>query len=243
MQFERLELADRFAQTLGRLPKTFLIVVFGESGNGKTEFCLQLGKELARQDRTQWVAYETSHGPDLQAGVLRNEFLKYDIAWSNPWEIKPKSSQNATSAAAKAAAFPKVKDEHTNELFFDLATEILKKKSAKYWVIDSLDATGFSVQQWMWLWKKVGRKKGLILISHAKGKAPKTESGKSMLYYGEIGIRVHKYIAHVEKGRYGGFAPFIVYPEKAMELNPLFFGLTDKTPAKKVTKTKTRKRA
>ena len=45
MQFDLLNLDDsEFKGLLGEVPKCFIAVVYGFSGNGKTEFCIKLAK-------------------------------------------------------------------------------------------------------------------------------------------------------------------------------------------------------
>ena len=236
MKFERLPLSERFFKTLGRLPQCFMIIVYGDSGEGKTEFCVQLAKELTKFGKVKWMGYETAHDADIQDAAGRNDFKGLPISWVDPWEIKERKKKPVLD-------FPRCKDENINRLFEDFVCEILGKKSARYWFIDSIDGSKFTEEMIMWLRPKIRKTKGLICIAHAKGRAPKKEVSKAVEFYGHIGIYVKSYIAYVEKNRFGGFEPYVVYEKKARELNPLFFGLGGKdAPAKAKKKPPARKR-
>ena len=225
MKFERLPLSDEWYPIMGRLAHTFMIIIYGESGEGKTEFCIRFAKELANHGRVEWVGYETAHDGDIQDAVARNNMRGIPITWTDPF--------------AKLA--PNV------SLYDALCQKMAKKKSAKYWFIDSIDATGFTESQIMDLRKKAGKNKGLVFIAHAKGKVPEKAVSKKVEFYGQVGIYVKHYIAYPEKNRYGGRTPYVIWKEEAMKRNPLFFGLTptpkgEQKPAKKEKKKRNAKK-
>jgi hypothetical protein len=224
MKFERLPLPDKWEAILGRLPSTFMMIVYGESGEGKTEFCMQLAKELTQHGRVEWMGYETAHDGDIQDAVARNSMKGLPITWTDP--------------------FAKLNDDAV--LFDELLNKMAKKKSAKYWVIDSIDATGFDEKQVMHLKNKVGKKKGIVFIAHAKGKVPEKAVSRKIEFYGQVGIYVKHCIAFPEKNRFGGRKPYIISEEIAKERNPLFFGITpapkaEQAPVKKTRKKRTKK--
>lgn len=231
MRFKFLPLKEPYKSTLGSLPHNFIGVVYGFSGNGKTEFCIQLAKMLCKFGKVGWLSYEQRHGSDLQSATVRNrmdevsgQFLTIDPIANLPEGVG---------------------------LLEDLDRYLRKRNSPDYIFIDSLDYTGFKWEDYVYLKNRYGHKKGFIFISHStKSGTLKKEVSNKIIFDGGMGIFVSRYIAHPEKNRYGGFDPFIVWEERARLLNPAFFakqvtGVNGKTPsekegvrAKKSTKTK-----
>lgn len=206
-----------FKQHLGTLPRNFITIVYGSSGNGKTEYCIQLAKYLAKFGKVQWLSYEQGHGKDLQDAVNRNNMdeVSGNFLVSDPSEDLP-----------------------ANVSFIeDLDKHLSKRNSPDYIFVDSVDYTGFKWEDYDLLKRKYGKKKGFIFISHARGKEPKSTIGERIKYDGHIGTYVKDYIAYQHKNRYGGFDAKVIYEKKARELNPLFFApkLTE-APAKTVKK-------
>lgn len=226
--FKLLPHTDKdFANTLGSITKQFMLVVFGYSGNGKTEFCVKLAKYLAGYGRVAWLSYEQRHGYDLQRATVRN---KMEEVSGNFIPIDPLAN------VKKGVS-----------LFEDLVVYLDKRGSPEFVFIDSIDYTGFTFEDYKTLKEKFEHKTAFIFIAHAdkSGNLKKTVS-RDVMFDGGVGIRVKDYIAEPEKNRYGGFDPYIIYEEKARERNPMFFtqrlkaqtqlplaGAVDATPAPK----------
>ena len=206
MKFERLAVPEKFKGILGNMSKVFMIIFYGKSGHGKTEMCIQLAKMLAGIDRVQWESYEQGHSADLQDAIARNDLKGLPIGWSDPYKD--------------------IREGVT--LFEDLVARMSRPKSAKYWFIDSIDATKFTEADVLELRRLFGKKKGIVFISHVNGKVPFTHAGKKIEYYGHAGFFVNNYIAQaINKNRFGGFDPYVIYEKRARELNPLFFEKRD----------------
>ncbi|MRG45514.1 hypothetical protein GFS24_10335 [Chitinophaga sp. SYP-B3965] len=202
-RFKLLGIAAPWLKALGNLPAAFMGIIYGKPGNGKTEYCMQLAAYLTNFGKVAWLSYEQGHGFDLQLAVNRNiderhtgKFLVID-----PEEDIP----------------PGV------SLFEDLDNFLSKRNSPDFVFIDSLDYTRFTWAEYLALKKKHGKKKGIIFISHAKGKGPKTNIGEQIEHDGAFGIFVSKFIAYIHKNRYGGTDDYIIYEERARQLNPLYF--------------------
>jgi len=201
-KFKRLELEPEWKGLLGNLAEVFVMLIFGNSGQGKTELCLQLTKILAKFGRVEWMLYEQGHAADIYDAVERNNLRGLPITWSDPWEnLKPGVS-----------------------LFDDLVTKMAKPKSAKYWFLDSYDSTRFTEDEILLIQKRFGKKKGIIWLSHASGRQPDTRVAKKIQHYGHISIYVKCYIAQcIFKNRFNGWDAKVIYEKRARELNPLFF--------------------
>ena len=234
MQFERLALSEDFRKILGDLPSVFMAGIIGESGHGKTEWCQQFATELARFGPVDWLAYETGFAADIQDAVRRNNSEKqnYPITWVNPWKkIQPCKKD-----------FPLSKDKDVNLIFGDFVNRLAKHKSAKYVIVDSIDRTHFTVEQMMWLYQRYAEKKGIIFIVHgeSQGKKPISAVGGKVLFYSNWSLRVHNYIAYPRKSRFSATECYVVWEQRAKELEPEFFGIVPTLKAKKTGKRKKR---
>jgi len=195
---------SKFKNILGNVPKYFTTVVYGYSGNGKTEFTIMLAKQLSHFGKVLWLSYEQRHGYDLQAATMRNQmhdnstkFLISDPLANLPEEVS---------------------------LLQDLDMYLSKRGSADYVIIDSLDYTGFKWSDYDYLKNKFFDKKGFIFIAHStKNGTLKKAISRDIMFDGGMGIFVKDFIAYPEKNRFGGITPFVVYEDRAKELNPLHF--------------------
>lgn len=195
---------SKFAGLLGNVTKHFVCVIYGYSGNGKTELCVQLAKELAGHGRVAWLSYEQRHGFDLQTATKRNRMEEVS---GNFIPIDPLAN------IKKGVS-----------LLEDLFEYLKKKGSPEYIFIDSIDYTGFTFDDYKLLKETFEGKKTLIFIAHAdKSGNLKKSVSRDVLFDGGMGIRVKDFIAEAEKNRYGGFEPYIIYEPKARERNPAFF--------------------
>jgi hypothetical protein len=221
MRFRFLPLGDSpFAATMGKIPYNFIAVVYGFSGNGKTEFCMQLAKELCRFGKVGWLSYEQRHGSDLQEATRRNNM---DEVSGNFYPIDPIS--NIPDGVG---------------LLEDLDNYLKKRNAPDFIFIDSLDYTGFSFEDYVYLKNKYGGRKAFIFISHStKSGTLKARISERVVFDGGLGIFVSNYIAAPLKNRYGGFEPYVVWEERARLLNPLHFA---KQVKEKKSKTKDRKK-
>ena len=205
-RFKLLEQPEgQFKRTLGDIPAHFQMIIYGNSGNGKTEFCIQLAKYLTKYGKVQWLSYEQGHGYDLQKAINRNkmEEVSGDFLVSDPIADLP----------------------HNVTFLEDLDKHLSKRNSPEFIFIDSLDSTGFNWDDYDHLKRKFGKKKAFIFISHATGKKPMKRIGEQIMYDGGIGIYVKDFIARVEKNRFGGFDDYIIYEKMARERDPLYFKL------------------
>lgn len=202
-----------FKTTLGNVPKHFTCVIGGFSGNGKTEFCIRLAKELCNHGKVAWFSYEQRHGFDLQTATMRNKmedvsglFIPVD-----PIADKP---------------------EHVSFLE-DLDNYLSKRNSPDYIFIDSVDYTEWKKADYLYLKEKYEGKKSFIFICHTdKSGNPRKSIANDIIFDGGMFILVQKYIATPQKNRFGGFEPYVIWEEKARELNPLFFDPKSKVKAK-----------
>lgn len=195
---------SKFKGLLGDIPQHFIGVINGYSGNGKTEFCIQLAKEFSCQGKAAWLSYEQRHGYDLQKATIRN---KMEENSGNFIIIDPLHSLKAGVS-----------------LLEDLDNYLKRRNSPEFIFIDSLDYTGFNWEDYLVLKNKYGHKKTFIFIAHAnKNGSSKKAITDKIIFDGGMCINVRDFIATPTKNRFGGFEPYVVFEEKARERNPLFF--------------------
>lgn len=196
--------ASKFAGILGKVPKYFTAVIYGFSGNGKTEFSITLAKELSKFGKVLWLSYEQRHGFDLQTATKRNEMQE--------------------NSGKFLVADPLENLSEGTSLLEDLDTYLSGRGSADYIFIDSLDYTGFNMKDYKYLKNKYFGKKGFIFIAHSTYNGiPNKAVTRDIIFDGGMGLFVKDFIAFPTKNRFGGFDPYIVFEEQAKERNPLFF--------------------
>ena len=204
-----------FENLLGKVPMFFIAIIYGFSGNGKTEFCVRLAKLFSRFGKVAWLSYEQRHGFDLQQATTRN---KMEENVGNFLVIDP-------IANIKEGV----------SLLEDLDKYLSAKNSPRFIFFDSIDYTGFTWEDYVFLKNKYGHKKGLFFISHStKNGALKKRISEKILFDGGMGLFVKDFICTPEKNRFGGLEPYVIYEPEARKRNPAFFTkrLQEETPTK-----------
>ena len=97
----------------------------------------------------------------------------------------------------------------------DLIERLKKQRSPKIVIIDSLQYTGMSYTDYKTL-RDTFRSKLFIFISHASGREPKGEVGKSVKYDAFVKIYVEGYKA-MAQSRYGGGKDYVIWEKGARE--------------------------
>lgn len=198
-----------YADHLGYIPRGFVMVVGGFSGNGKTEYCVRLAKFFCRFGKVAWLSFEQRHGYDLQMATMRN---------------KMEEVSGLFIAIDPIANLPRGKT-----YLEDLDEYASRRNSPDFYFIDSVDYTGWKKEDYLYLKEKYDGKKTFVFICHTdkSGNARKTISA-DIIFDGGMFFFVKSYIATPQKNRFGGFEPYVIWEEKARELNPVFFAKAHK---------------
>lgn len=182
-RFKVLPFEGEWKDSIGCPELTGSWIIWGNSGNGKTRFALQLCKYLCQFGR---VAYDS-----LEEGVSVS--LVKAIKETHMMEVRRK--------------FVVLDKEPIDQL-----TERLEKpKSPDIVCVDSLQYTGMSYEQYKAL-KERFPKKLFIWISHADGTLPEGRVAKKVRFDSNVKVFVQAYRAE-PVSRYGGGKPYIIWEE------------------------------
>lgn len=185
--FEELPLEGAFAEALGRPEPKGVWFIWGNSGNGKTRFCLQLAKMLCAHKR---VAYNT-----LEEGAK----LSFQIAIRQ------------TAMMEVARRFIILDKEPLDEL----SKRLDRRKSPDVVFIDSCQYA-FRTKRDFIEFKERHPKKLIIINSHAQGKLPAGATADFIRYDADVKVRVEGYVGF-PLSRYGGGKPYMIWPAGAEE--------------------------
>lgn len=216
MTFKYLDIPDEWRGLLGNILRFFICIIYGRSGNGKTEFCVRLAKMLVKFGDVAWISYEQGHGGDLQAALNRN---KMEEAFTY-------KTINGKKHIATSVIWvdPNAKRQPGKTYLQELCEWLDKKNAPKFIFIDSLKYTGWGWDDYKHLKENYGHKVSFIFIDHADTiKEPRRQIAKDIEFDGHLGLSVDRYIVHVNKSRFSSTEPYIVWEERARELNPAFF--------------------
>lgn len=182
-RFKVLPFEGEWKDAIGCPELTGSWIIWGNSGNGKTRFALQLCKYLCQFGR---VAYDS-----LEEGVSVS--LVKAIKETHMMEVRRK--------------FVVLDKEPIDQL-----TERLERpKSPDIVCVDSLQYTGMSYEQYKAL-KERFPKKLFIWISHADGTLPEGRVAKKVRFDSNVKVFVQAYRAE-PVSRYGGGKPYIIWEE------------------------------
>lgn len=181
--FTELPFEGRYADSFGFPEDNFSMLIWGGSGNGKTEAEVIICKELTKHGNIYFNSTEQGISRSLQTAWLRNAMEEVD---------------------------GKIQIAH-KESYDTMITRLKRKKSAKIVFIDSIQHSGISYEMWKSL-RAMFPKKIFVMISHAQGKEPKGASAQAIRYDVDIKSYVDCFVLYPDS-RFGGGKPFMIYEE------------------------------
>jgi hypothetical protein len=185
MQFNELPFEGDWHNLIGNPEVCGSWLIWGESGNGKTRFALQLCKYLAQFCRVAYNSMEEGASKSMKkafAEVGMNEVKRRVILLDN-------------------------------EPISDLKIRLRRRRSPDVVVIDSVQYSGLNYRDYVALRSEFGNKL-FILISHADGKNPASRTAKSIRYDAFVKIRIEGYRAFA-LSRFGGGTPYTIWEHGA----------------------------
>lgn len=188
MNLKTFEFKDEWKDAFGTPETKGVWFIWGNSGNGKTSFVMQLCKYLCNFDKVLLNSMEEGAGLTMQ-----NSLKRFGMAEVNKRFILL-----------------------DNENMEDLSERLKAKKAPNIAVIDSFQYTQMTYKQYI-TFKENHRNKLLIFISHADGKMPSGRSAKSVMYDATLKIWVEGYRAF-SKGRFiGKKGIYDIWPEGSLK--------------------------
>jgi hypothetical protein len=186
-RFRGLDFEGPWFDAVGMPELTGAWLVWGNSGNGKTRFALQLAKYMTGFCRVAYNSLEEGASLSFQRAVEQVDF---------------------SHAGSRLLVLDK---EPINELI----ERLKRQKSPDVIIIDSVQYTGLKYAEYVQL-KDQFRKKLFILVSHAEGKLPEGRVAKSIRYDAMVKVWIEGYMAF-PVSRFGGGKPYTIWEEGAEE--------------------------
>jgi pantothenate kinase-related protein Tda10 len=165
-QYKTLELEGEWFAAFGKPERNGAWFIWGNSGNGKTVFTLQLCKELSKFGTVLYNSLEEGDSKTMRDAIIKAKME--DVA----------------------DRFFLLKDNMT-----ELRKKLDKRKSAEFVVIDSIQYTQMDFTQYREFVARYPRKL-LIFISQADGRQPLGRTAKSVMYDASLKIWVEGYKAY-----------------------------------------------
>lgn len=186
MKKQTLPFTDEFHAAFGTPEQVGVWFIWGNSGNGKTSFVMQLCRELAKFGKVAYNSLEEGSSLTMQNTLRRFKMQevnrRFQLLDCEPME--------------------------------ELSARMAKRKSPDFIVIDSFQYTQMTYKAYL-KFKEASRGKLLIFISHADGNNPSGRSAKSVMYDASLKIWVEGYRAF-SKGRFfGPVGHYTIWPEGA----------------------------
>lgn len=183
MRFSVIPFEGRFKDSFGEPETNFSMIIYGESGSGKTEAEVIIAKELAKHHKVYFNSKEQGFSKSLQDCYNRNSM---------------RDVQGMLQLAHK-------------ESVMDMIKRLKKKRSAKVVLLDSIQHSKLTYEQWKEL-RQLFPKKIFILISHSQGRHPGGAAAKAIEYDVDIKCYAKDYVLY-PRSRFGGNKPFIVWED------------------------------
>ncbi|MEH0007584.1 MAG: hypothetical protein V6Z82_02545 [Flavobacteriales bacterium] len=190
MQFDGYPFKGPFYELVGSPSKGCVWLIWGESGNGKTSFLMQLSNYLAEYGKVMYNSLEEGIGQTLRLATIRN-----GLTGENSYPVQLQQ-----------------------ESMTDLTVRLRKRRSANFVIIDSFQFAKLNALSFAFFCDEFkARGKNILFISHADGNKPMGRSANSARYYADIKIRIEGFKAF-PISRFGGSQkPYVIWPEGAGE--------------------------
>jgi hypothetical protein len=169
---------------IGEPEQNFRMIVYGASGNGKTDYLVQFSKYLTQFGRVYYNSFEEG-----ASKTLADAFERHDLQ-----DVEPGSFILGD-----------------REPFEDVVRRMTGRNSPRFCFIDSLDYIRMTTEQYQELIEQCPTK-SFIIVSWAAGKYPKSQAGKDIEYMVDVKVRVVEYKAYA-RSRFGGTEPYVIWPE------------------------------
>ncbi len=181
-------LPKEITDSLGDLTINFRMIIWGPSGNGKTNLLVKLLRILMHHGNILYISLEEGHEASMQRTAIRH---------------------------LGEEANGKIRFCDENFTWPILKERMSRKRSEQFVVIDSIDYFDFDYTDYK-EWKSLFPNKTIIFISHPKGKEPESKTAFRIKHDVPIKVRVEGYVAFViSRLKEGREKPIIIWEEGA----------------------------
>ena len=187
-KFNPLEFTGEFEASLGKPDKAFSAIIFGGSGQGKTEAAIKFAKYLTNFGKVAYDSLEQGLSATIQSALIRNHM----DTCGNSFILLDR------------------------EPFEDLIVRMSKPKSPDFLFIDSVQYTRINKTQYYQLKELMLKKgKGIVWVSQAKGKEPKGALADDIRYDVDLKLWVEGFKLFPDGRLNGGGEPYVVFAKRA----------------------------
>ncbi len=165
---------EKWQSAFGDIPDNELWFISGASASGKSNFVMQLAKELTNYGMVLYGSYEEGVSQSFRERIKRERMTE------------------------RQGRFRVI----TEDTYEELAERLAKPKSAKFVIIDSFQDSEFTFAQAMELKKRFPRKSFIYISQEYKGQ-PLGKPAARLKYKAGVKVRVVGYKAYCQ-GRFGG---------------------------------------
>jgi hypothetical protein len=164
-KYKLLKWSERWQKAFGQPEVSGVWLIWGNSGNGKSSFTMQLVRELAELGKVFYNALEEGTRKTMQDNVKRSDLatVKHNVVIGK-------------------------------ESMLEMKERMSKRKRPQFYVIDSYQYARLTWRQYIEL-KDAHPDVLLIFISHAEGKRPKGKAADDVKYDADLKIWVEGYKA------------------------------------------------
>ena len=173
-KYRMLPWGEEWKRAFGEVPENEIWFISGASASGKSNFVMQLAKELTNYGTVLYGSYEEGVSQSFKERIKR---------------------QRMTERQGRFRVI-------TEDSYEELAERLSRPKSAKFVIIDSFQDSGLTFEEAMELKKRFPRK-GFIYISQEYKGQPLGKPAARLKYKAGVKVRVVGYKAYCQ-GRFGG---------------------------------------
>lgn len=187
-KFDLMPFDGEWKESFGEPCKQFSMMLCGDSGHGKTDLAIKLGKYLTRFGKVAYNTIEEGFSHTLKMAMERNSMEQV----SDKFLILDR------------------------EQLPDLTKRLRRQRSPNFLIIDSIQYLQMTKDEYFQFKNEFYPKKGIIYISHVeKNGEVKGALARSIWYDVDIQVPVEGFKAFPKKRLNGGGNPFIINHERA----------------------------
>lgn len=186
-KFDIMPFSGLWKDSFGKPCKQFSMIIYGDSGHGKTDLAIKIAKYLTNFGKVAYNSIEEGYSQTLKMAMQRN---------------------NMEQVADKFLILNK-------EQLPDIIARLRKQRSPDFLIIDSIQYLKMTKPEYFDFKNEFYPKKGIVYISHIDKGSLKGALAKDIWYDVDIQVPVEGFKAFPKKRLNGGGQPFIINAERA----------------------------